>query len=55
VRAFDGKDYSDTATVNFAVDNQKAQAKGFIPGATGVLALMGVLAAGMVAALRRKR
>jgi len=31
-RAFDGNDYSDLASVNFTVDNQKAQGKGFIPG-----------------------
>jgi hypothetical protein len=39
-RAFDGKDYSDLAAVNFTVDNQKAQGKGFIPGfETGLLTL----------------
>jgi len=31
-RAFDGTGYSDIVTRQFTVDNQKAQAKGFIPG-----------------------
>jgi hypothetical protein len=40
-RAFDGKDYSDIITVNFTVDNQKAQGKGFIPGfEIGILMLV---------------
>jgi hypothetical protein len=53
-RAFDGKDYSDLAAVNFTVDNQKAQGKGFIPGFTGGVVLLAVIP-GAVLLFWRKR
>jgi hypothetical protein len=43
-RAFDGKDYSDVAAVNFTIDNQKAQGKGFIPGFTGIVVVLALVA-----------
>ncbi|MBM4249710.1 MAG: hypothetical protein FJ149_09835 [Euryarchaeota archaeon] len=52
-RAFDGKDYSEIAKVDFSVDNQKAQGKGFIPGFSGMAAILGAMAGGMLLAKAR--
>jgi hypothetical protein len=54
VRAFNGIDYSEITARQFTVDNQKAQAKGFIPGFSGLVALLALVAA-TVPLLRRKR
>jgi hypothetical protein len=43
-RAFDGKDFSDVAAVNFTVYNQKAAGKGFIPGFTGIMVVLALVA-----------
>jgi len=52
-RAFDGKDYSDIVGRQFTVDNQKAAAKGFIPGFT-VIGVVLALAVGSFVLLRKR-
>ena len=54
-RAFDGNDYSDIAKVDFSVDNQKAQAKGFIPMTDGWMLILLLAAAGTLVSARRQK
>jgi hypothetical protein len=54
-RAFDGKDYSDIVERQFAVDNQKAQGKGFIPMVDGLMLLAVIGTAGMVLSIKRRK
>jgi len=53
-RAFDGKDYSELAAVDITVDNQKAQAKGFIPGFEAGLLLLAMIVVVSVGFERRR-
>jgi len=52
-RAFDGADYSDAVNRTMIVDNQKAQGKGFIPGFSGMAALVAVMACAALLAGKR--
>lgn len=54
-RAFDGKDHSELASVNFTVKNQRPAGKGFIPMlGTGGLMLLGITVGLLLPMIRRK-
>jgi hypothetical protein len=52
-RAFDGTDYSDIVGCQFTVDNQKAQAKGFIPMVDGWMLPLLLAVIGLVFSFKR--